>query len=169
MSSTYIISIRLCRCFKKFIEVIQYLHLYIRVIRKCCNLMEYSSTLRAILRAVCKHFPREITVPRNLYVYPKKRIFEDYIQPFIIINRALAHISLIWWNKSKNAISKLVLFNGRYCLTTGNRGKKWYQSLDNFRLSGHFPFFILKGHHHKRSVKQSSASSQQLNQPQLAE
>ena len=32
-------------------------------------------------------------------------------------------------------------------------------------LVGRFPFFILKGHHHERSIKLSSASLQQLNQP----
>jgi len=52
----------------------------------------------------------------------------------------------------------------RYCPTTGNRGRKWYQSIDNFKMPGRpFSFLILKGHHHKRSIKPSSASSQQLN------
>ena len=36
-------------------------------------------------------------------------------------------------------------------------------------MVGHFPFFILKGYHHERSIKQSTASSQQLNQPRLVE
>ena len=45
-----------------------------------------------------------------------------------------------------------------------SRGRKLYQSIDNFKLPGQsFSFFIIKGHHNERSIKPSSANSQQLN------
>jgi hypothetical protein len=38
------------------------------------------------------------------------------------------------------------MFKGTYCPTTGNRGRKWYQSIDNFKMPGWpFPFFNFKG------------------------
>ena len=51
---------------------------------------------------------------------------------------------------------------------TVQRQLTWFESgINGWKLLhcmvGHFSFYVLKGHHHKMSIKQFSASSQLLN------